>query len=62
MQRIFLMLREELQDKDIPHQDTMHDCLLEMVQEHLTELDQIMEKVSTNILTNTILNYFHRMP
>lgn len=53
------MLCKELQEKDIPHRDTMRARLLEMVQEHFTKLDQDMAKVSTRtyIYILLLLNY-----
>lgn len=47
--KILLMLREELQDRDIPHRNTIRKRLMEMLQEYLSELDQDMEKVYKNI-------------
>ena len=55
------MLREELQDRDIPHRDTIRARIMEMVQEHLTELDQVMAKVSRKIFLNNILNDIFRI-
>ena len=55
------MLHEELQDRDIPHRDTIQACIMEMFQEHLTELDQVMAKVSRKIFLNNILNDIFRI-
>ena len=52
------MLHKELQDRDIPHRDTIRARIMEMVQEHLTELDQVMAKVSRKIFLNNIENFY----
>ena len=55
------MLCEELQDRDIPHRDTIQACIMEMIQKHLTELDQVMTKVSRKIFLNNTLNNIFRI-
>ena len=43
LRRIFLMLREELRDSDIPHRSKMRDCIMEVFMEHIETLKSDME-------------------
>ncbi|KIK02921.1 hypothetical protein K443DRAFT_5808 [Laccaria amethystina LaAM-08-1] len=44
LHRIFVMLREELCDSDIPHRSKMRDRIMEVYKEHLEVLKSDMEK------------------
>ena len=48
LRRIFLMLREELCDSDIPHRSRMRDCVMEVYKEHLAMLESDMEVRSSH--------------
>lgn len=43
LRRIFLMLREELHDLDIPHRSKMRDRIMEVYMEHLAMLKSDLE-------------------
>lgn len=43
LRAIFLMLREELKDSDIPHRTTIRNRILEVWDEHLDRLQKEME-------------------
>ena len=39
------MLRNQLEDKDIPHRDTIRERIMEILQEHLNKLHDDMSEV-----------------
>ena len=43
LRNLFLLLRPELQDRDIPHRSTMHKCILQTYEEALSDLSENIE-------------------
>lgn len=55
LRAIFLMLRSELQDKDIPHRTTLRQHILERLDEYLERLSNDM-KVCNSLVFETNYN------
>ena len=49
LRQIFLMLRKELKDSDIPHHTTLRNRIAEVIEEHIKLLEKEMNVSFSNI-------------
>ena len=57
LRNIFLMLRAELKELDIPHHTTIRTCVEEVVEEHLKQLQADMEVSQLFLFHTNQLNF-----
>ena len=57
LHNIFLMLRAELKESDIPHCTTIRTCVEEVVEEHLKQLQADMEVSQSFLFRTNQLNF-----